>query len=177
MDRPLSGIYAIRDRKTGAAYVGSSVNVANRWQQHMTALVKGSHQNPRLQGAWDVDGPTGFSFEVLEVVNDPLALAERERHWIEVTSTQGATGLLNQVPQSRGRSPVAYFVPHGFRNLSQSIQVLGCSYNHLRSAMRRLGIEPTASPNYYRVLLLSDEQVEQVRGLLRQVGFYDKRAA
>lgn len=60
-----SGIYAIRNRKNGKIYVGSTSSFADRWSAHRVALRAGRHGNAHLQAAWKLDGEMSFVFEVL----------------------------------------------------------------------------------------------------------------
>jgi group I intron endonuclease len=59
------GVYAIRNRVTGAFYIGSSVDLVNRLGRHRRELRKGTHSNPRLQAAWNKYGEEAFFTEVL----------------------------------------------------------------------------------------------------------------
>ena len=61
-------IYALRNRVTGAAYIGGTWDYVARQQQHLDRLRSGRHPNHRLQAAWDLDGADAFEFEVLEEV-------------------------------------------------------------------------------------------------------------
>jgi group I intron endonuclease len=63
-----AGIYQITCLPTGKRYVGSSVNVSNRWSQHKTDLRAGRHPNPYLQRAWKRHGQKAFVIKVLEFV-------------------------------------------------------------------------------------------------------------
>jgi len=59
-----SGIYLIRNTVNGHCYVGSSVDIEHRWEQHHSSLKNGSHKNRYLQAAWNLYGEGNFSFEV-----------------------------------------------------------------------------------------------------------------
>lgn len=52
-----SGIYKIENAANGRFYIGSSVDMALRWNQHRSALDRGCHKNPKLQNAWNKYGP------------------------------------------------------------------------------------------------------------------------
>lgn len=77
----LTGIYQICSRSTSKVYVGSSVNVYARWQQHRRNLRYGTHSNRHLQTAWDTYGQENFEFSIVELVDRTL-LYQREEHWI-----------------------------------------------------------------------------------------------
>jgi group I intron endonuclease len=58
------GIYLIRCRANGYCYVGKSVNIERRWNQHADALNGGTHHNRRLQRDWNLYGPNAFAFQI-----------------------------------------------------------------------------------------------------------------
>jgi len=60
MPEPLGGVYTIRNRITGRAYVGSTGHIAKRWCAHRSQLRNGKHHNPGLQADWDRCGETAF---------------------------------------------------------------------------------------------------------------------
>lgn len=63
---------------TGTVYIGQSVDIQKRWQQHLQAAKKGN--NPSLLYA----AMNKFSIEnfVIDVVEETDDLDERERYWI-----------------------------------------------------------------------------------------------
>ncbi len=77
------GIYRIRHKPTGKCYIGSSVHIKKRWEQHIFHLTKQTHHSPYLQNAWDKHGESDFEFEIVEIVADPEKLLEREQVWID----------------------------------------------------------------------------------------------
>lgn len=79
----LSGIYRINNSANGKFYVGSAVNISNRWCVHKHQLVRGSHHSKKLQRAWDKYGAEAFDIEILEVVADVNQLIASEQRWID----------------------------------------------------------------------------------------------
>lgn len=79
-DKPLSnpGVYIIVNTTNGSIYVGSSVNVRRRWNEHRSSLRKGTNQCIILQNAWNKHGEGAFIFAVLEYVDD-----KNDRHSLE----------------------------------------------------------------------------------------------
>lgn len=62
----MTGIYQIKNIITGKSYIGLSINIEKRWQQHKSALNKNKHCNNKLQNAWNKDGANNFQWIVLE---------------------------------------------------------------------------------------------------------------
>lgn len=75
----LSGIYRIRNTVNGKVYVGSAVDVPNRWHEHRKHLRKGDHHSRHLQAAWNKYGEAAFVFEIVEVVERKDLLIAREQ--------------------------------------------------------------------------------------------------
>ena len=77
-----SGVYKIVHIDSGKTYVGSSVNIADRWFYHRNDLRKQKHCNVLLQRSWNKYGERAFKFEVLELLElDQLHV--RENFWIQ----------------------------------------------------------------------------------------------
>lgn len=85
----ISGIYCIRRLGTLDFYVGSSVDINKRWNQHKQALTRGDHSSPHLQNAWNCYSELLFEFEILEIVPSHLIVNRRslmpfEQKWIDL---------------------------------------------------------------------------------------------
>jgi len=77
-----SGIYKITCLSNGKSYIGSAVNIEQRWRQHRNALNKGVHDNAHLQNAWNKYDASNFEFAVIELTKKPQ-LIEAEQRWID----------------------------------------------------------------------------------------------
>jgi group I intron endonuclease len=77
-----SGIYRLLCVPTGKFYIGSAIDLRERWNRHRGRLRCGNHVNCHLQQAWNKYGEASFSFSVLECV-DPADLLCREQVWLD----------------------------------------------------------------------------------------------
>lgn len=84
-DKPLRkpGVYLITNSINGNRYVGSSVNVRRRWNEHRSSLNKGSSTCVVLQRAWTLHGASVFVFSVLEYVDIRDELTPLEQRYID----------------------------------------------------------------------------------------------
>jgi group I intron endonuclease len=76
------GIYIIRCLPTGKIYVGSAMDLRQRWLRHQATLRRHQHINRYLQNAWDKYGERAFTCEVLELVM-PWSLLDQEQYWLD----------------------------------------------------------------------------------------------
>lgn len=86
MPMPKLGIYKITNKINGKIYIGSSNNFIRRKRQHISELKNIKHENPYLQKAWDKYGEKVFQWEVVEVIENPKDLIDREQFWMEKLS-------------------------------------------------------------------------------------------
>lgn len=80
MRRPkLTGIYIINCKFSKRVYIGSSLDVAIRWNSHLIDLMLGRHCNSGLQDDFNRYGITAFSFSILQLVPDKRILKKLEQ--------------------------------------------------------------------------------------------------
>ena len=81
----ICGIYKITNLLTEQAYIGQSVNVADRWKQHCKCgLGIDASTTNKLYNAMQKYGVWNFSFELLEQVHQRNLLNEKEKFWIDM---------------------------------------------------------------------------------------------
>lgn len=89
------GIYIIHNTINNRAYIGSSNNIQNRWQNHRLGLRNNKHTNERLQKDWNEYGEERFNFAIVETfypINSKYdnsyykKLWTRETEWINKLS-------------------------------------------------------------------------------------------
>ncbi|KKL15910.1 hypothetical protein LCGC14_2500870 [marine sediment metagenome] len=66
----ISGIYAIRNIHNGHQYVGCSINIDRRIDQHKRDLSKGKHHSRYLQNAWNKYGASAFAAAPLIICSE-----------------------------------------------------------------------------------------------------------
>ena len=86
----MTGVYQIKNKVNGKTYIGSSINIEERFINHKRNLIRGTHKNSKLQNAYNKYGSKKFIFEIIEICFKET-LHEREQEWID--STQYNMGL------------------------------------------------------------------------------------
>lgn len=84
-----SGIYAIANIANGKTYIGSTINLENRWREHKHALDRDIHYNPYLQRSWNKFSKDAFEFRVLEYIDSPNELVRAEQFWLDKYREEG----------------------------------------------------------------------------------------
>lgn len=104
---PYQGIYAIVNLVHGGVYIGSSVQVYKRYDDHVTELKKGVHCNKKLQAAWNKYGEDNFVLGLIEEVPDKEKLLEIEQYWIDRGGYYNIAKIAGAPPNQSGqiRSP------------------------------------------------------------------------
>ena len=89
-----SGIYEIVNLVTGKRYIGSAINIKERWEKHKYRLRNDNHHSIKLQRSWNKHGEDGFEFNILHEC-DKEQLLFCEQNWIEF---YGIDNLYNICP-------------------------------------------------------------------------------
>jgi group I intron endonuclease len=99
-----SGIYKIVNTVNGKIYIGSSVFIYKRWNEHKNYLRKNAHHSLYLQRAWEKYGEVSFSFETIEECDpDHKILQEREQYYFDLLKPE--YNILKHAFSSKGHSP------------------------------------------------------------------------
>ena len=75
-----SGIYYIKNIINNKVYVGSSVNIYVRWQQHKYMLKHNKHTSKHLQHSWNKYTEKSFEFIVIEICDVNLLIENEQKH-------------------------------------------------------------------------------------------------
>lgn len=76
-------IYKIQNSVNGKFYVGSTINLSARRQEHFRDLTLNKHHSKALQRAFNKYGKDSFTFEIIEFVEDETKLIEIEQFYID----------------------------------------------------------------------------------------------
>ena len=76
------GIYAITNLKNNRFYIGQSISIEKRIKYHITKLSQEDHYNEELQNDWNKFDIEDFSWTILEIIENPENLNNRERFHI-----------------------------------------------------------------------------------------------
>jgi len=95
----MRGIYWIRNKIDGKYYIGSSIDIERRWNQHKQDLRADDHLNSHLQNAWNKYGEESFIFEVIKEIEDDSNLILIEQGYLDNGFSKG---ILYNIAQKAG---------------------------------------------------------------------------
>ena len=117
-EKVICGVYTITHMPSGRIYVGSSVHILKRWNDHTAKLRHGTHENSYLQAAWTKYGESEFEFKIV-ATSTSAEVHNAERVWIEKTNCLNRSIGFNIHPDPIGRTGLPLSEQHK-RHLSES---------------------------------------------------------
>jgi len=85
------GIYKITNLKNNLIYIGSTVNLYRRKNEHLKELRNNKHHNAHIQNSFNKYGEDIFEFTIQDIVFDLEFLIEREQFWIDFYKSNDKT--------------------------------------------------------------------------------------
>lgn len=98
----ICGIYIIRNIQNSKIYIGSSIDINGRWQDHKKELRGNYHNNKRLQNSWNKYKEESFTFEIIEQC-EKEDLISREQFWIDYYKSYDKSVGFNILPIAESR--------------------------------------------------------------------------
>ena len=90
------GVYKITCLSNKKVYIGGTVTLVTRLQQHKWHLKNKRHHNPILQASYNKYGPDNFRYEIIERCQKE-DLLDREQFWIDFYN---ASNSFNVIPRA-----------------------------------------------------------------------------
>ena len=73
----MKGIYAIINKRNNKKYIGESMDISRRWEEHKRDLNLNCHHNYKLQNDWNKFGEDNFEFRVLITLSPNIDVMEK----------------------------------------------------------------------------------------------------
>jgi group I intron endonuclease len=109
-------LYLIENQKTGAVYVGKTVNaIRSRWNLHRSRLRRGKHHNRHLQNSWNKHGESVFAWIVVATYTTRSELDAAE---IETIARYRSSGTVYNTTDGGDGRTNSYVSPETRQKLS-----------------------------------------------------------
>lgn len=90
----IKGIYKIINKINDTYYVGSSIDIFERWYSHKKLLNNNKHYNKHLQNAWNKYGEISFEFKIIEEQGSKqVDLLELEQKYLNIAKSESTYNL------------------------------------------------------------------------------------
>lgn len=161
----LCGIYQIKNIINNKKYIGSSININQRWSSHLSYLRNNKHRNYRLQQSVNKNGLNNFEFKILELCTEEK-LSDIESKYIKQFQTFLKENGYNLTLDSRG------FTLETRNKISKAHKGKSLSNEHIE----RIRLANTGRCNKYKGCKINREIVEKaILKRLKKVNQYNLR--
>jgi len=151
------GIYCIYNRKNRKIYIGSSINIYNRLNKHLSDFRIGRHQNIYLRSAINKYKIENFTCFILEEC-EKEELLQREQYWINILKPEYnlTKEVLRNTLSTESRKKVSQTLKLGYKNgtikftRTRKIDVYlengdyQYSFDYIRQAAKYLKLDPSS---------------------------------
>jgi group I intron endonuclease len=147
-----SGIYAIRNTINNKVYVGQSVNIKKRIQQHFSELIDGHHHCFHLQSAFNKYGANSFENKILELCGKEI-ITIREQYWmdsfgsLQTYNTAKAAGSPLGIKRSKESRDKMSLAKIGLKASDETRKRMSESQNILKEIKSKKAKEQWANPD------------------------------
>ena len=86
------GVYKIINKIDNKFYIGSSVDIRQRWYRHKSMLRNNCHSNEHLQNAWNKYGENCFEFEIIYLVEKEFLFQVEQEYILKSKSCDKTVG-------------------------------------------------------------------------------------
>ena len=137
-------IYSITNKINGKRYIGQSINIDNRWKEHIRNI-DNPNKNNTIYKALRKYGLENFIFEVLEECTES-ELDDKEIYWIEYYDSYNNGYNMNTGGNGR-RIDYDYLVNQYkiYKNIHETAKQSNCHWHTVSNALKAKGIIPNAN--------------------------------
>lgn len=147
--KKLRGVYTIERLDTGREYIGgTTTSFAERWHQHRALLECGNHPCRALQADWTSRNADFFEFRIVEIVEDPQRVWERERYWLglnahyckpnEVYNSFAVTEIKNEARfvKLRKYAHMGWPLQRAYKEVGGNFNVMAREWRNIKMAIK-----------------------------------------
>lgn len=141
------GVYKITCEGNSKIYIGSSINIRERWQQHLALLRGNRHSSIYLQNSYNKYGEDSLKFEVLIKLIEFNEDVLRDLEWYYIEKYQPAFNTITPLSCSRtqewkdkiSQTTKKLYTEHGYvnprRGVGKRYNIYDTSFNIIKRAV------------------------------------------
>lgn len=159
MFNKIKAVYKITCLSNSKIYIGSSIDVKRRIQNHKASLRNNRHDNEHLQRAWNKYTEDNFYFEVIEEFNgDYEGLLALEEKWIKTLDCTNPNVGFNKCEK-----PGAACIKRGPEHFNYGRKHTGMALKNLRESAKRNLLDNPESREKARLSKIGKKQTFEAR--------------
>lgn len=152
-------VYKIESKVSGRFYIGSSIDINNRWRIHEMELEENRHHSIYLQRHYNKHGKDDLMFSIIEIVTYPELVLEREQYYLDKLKPQ-----FNMCKQAKSTLGFKY-TEEQKEKISKAMKGRRLSDEHklkISLSRRRSDVGGEIKPNKY-LQELEEEKLREVK--------------
>lgn len=162
----MSGVYKITNIVNGKIYIGSSKNIAMRWQSHIFDLSHNTHHNKELLKDFTKYGIENFNFSIIEIIVDVDKLLECEQMYIDkFNSIKNGYNSSNAKKQTETTSTIKINI----KKINEAIDIMAKN-STIITPIKRIDISPELDRSYsYKWFMDSGENCDKAKRFINNI--------
>ena len=163
-----SGVYQILNKVNNKRYIGSSICLRVRRNQHINKLRKNKHANKKLQYSFNKYTEEAFEFSILELT-ERKEVRFKEQFYLDKLKPQlnissKADALLcprlQEKAASKNRKRYYLINPEGIQMCTDNLKEFCIEHNILRDNIAHLLVEGKSARNFYKGWFITTDPLE-----------------
>lgn len=138
------GIYKITNKQNNKVYIGQSIHIERRWQEHLNNV--SSLRNSAIYQAMRKYGVENFNFEIIEICKE-LELDEKEKYWIQYYDSYNNGYNMTLGGESAYKYDYGQLVTeyHRLGTIEKVAKECKCSIHTVSNALKAYNITPNTN--------------------------------
>lgn len=162
------GVYQIINIVNNKSYIGSSINMRLRKNQHSNQLVKDKHPNKKLQNSFNKYKAINFRFKILEIC-EKSEIRFREQYYLDtslrelnISSKAEALACPSVIEARSKKLRQKYYLinPEGIQMCTDNLSAFCEEHSLTRDALAHMVVKRSSNYKYYKEWFITTNPLE-----------------